>query len=183
MNLTPSVNMLHFARNNARLLRSLSPVSVAWVCFIFILTPTARYLLSILRSYLSSEQIFIAGGLILVLAIRQAKALSLTSWLCILIPLTMGYLALSIPEERFHLILFGVLGLFFMRDARASGFGASYAFFLGSSVGVLDELFQALLPNRVGDMRDVVINSIGVAWGVLLAKSLQKNSMPKDNLG
>jgi VanZ family protein len=70
-----------------------------------------------------------------------------------------------------------------MRDARSSGVDASYAFFLGTCIGILDELFQAVLPNRVGDIRDVVINSIGVAWGVLLAKSLQKSSMQKDNLG
>jgi hypothetical protein len=175
--------MQNFARNNVQLLRSLSPLSVAWVCFIFALAPTARYLLSILRTYLSSEQIFIGGGLILVIAIARARALSFTNWLYILIPLITGYFTFSIAEERFHLLLFGVLGLLFMRDARSSGVDASYAFFLGTCIGILDELFQAVLPNRVGDIRDVVINSIGVAWGVLLAKSLQKSSMQKDNLG
>ncbi len=67
-------------------------------------------------------------------------------------------------EERFHLVLFGLLGYIgrlAFDTKRAGGFCAAL------SIG--DELFQWFLPFRVGDLRDVVMNGAASMAGIALA--------------
>lgn len=75
------------------------------------------------------------------------------------------------PAERFHLLEYGVLVILVyralvprIRTPRIYFFIILYTF----AVGLMDELIQALLPNRVYDNRDIAIN-----WGAsLLATGL-----------
>lgn len=73
---------------------------------------------------------------------------------------------IPISEERIHFILFGSLGyLGTMLFAPLKGL--LFCFFF--SVG--DELFQWFLPDRVGDIRDVIFNFIASSIGIILALS------------
>lgn len=92
-----------------------------------------------------------------------------------LIPVLLGYgLALwwlEIPEERFHLLQYGILSLLCSRALPNSLHGIRrhlLAFMLVCLAGAGDELIQWLRPNRVGDLRDIAINAIAA----LLAQSL-----------
>jgi VanZ family protein len=72
-------------------------------------------------------------------------------------------LGLSIPEERVHFIEYGALALL-ARHALSRHLKRARlylgAWLLASLAGWVDELIQGLLPDRVHDLRDVVINSV-----------------------
>ena len=66
--------------------------------------------------------------------------------------------------EWFHFILFGLFGLFTTRLWSAA---AAVAICLAVSGG--DELFQWVLPDRVGDLRDVAMNIAACLLGAAVA--------------
>jgi len=117
------------------------------------------------------------AGLVLILAIilffihRRHRPRAILPY----IPVVGGYglalLWLEIPEERFHLLQYGVLSLLCSRALPNSLYGVRrhlLAFILVCLAGTGDELIQWFRPNRVGDLRDVAINVIAA----LLAQSL-----------
>ena len=78
---------------------------------------------------------------------------------------------IEIPEERIHILEYAVLGWFSVKDlnrkskkVRASFLACVYCVI----VGILDELFQAILPYRFFDWRDVIFNGAGGGWGITL---------------
>lgn len=78
---------------------------------------------------------------------------------------------LTIPEERFHLFQYGLLCVLCHKAVpdRFQGlprYGLAVLTVILAGIG--DELIQWLRPNRVGDIRDILINSIAA----LLAQSL-----------
>lgn len=81
------------------------------------------------------------------------------------IPLFIIYpMTLHIVEERLHFILFGGLG--FLSMLLFSPIVAVVVSLLGSG---LDELLQWVLPDRVGDWRDVRFNAIAAMGGAAAA--------------
>ncbi len=81
------------------------------------------------------------------------------------------FLYLRVPEERLHLLQYGVLTYFIskvMPDRIQGIFRYLLVICLVTLLGVGDEIIQALRPNRVGDVRDVMINFLSS----LLAQSL-----------
>ena len=83
------------------------------------------------------------------------------------------------PCERLHILEYGILGLmfyfYFAGDQRLPAVKAFASLFLA---GALDEIFQAFLPNRVGEVKDVILNVIGGLWGIMLSRwflTLRKN--------
>lgn len=84
---------------------------------------------------------------------------------------------LKIPEERIHLIQYGVLACLLFRALRLNlpplpayvG-----AFLLTSLLGWTDEGIQHLLPNRYFEWKDCILNSVSAGLGLLLWSSLQK---------
>lgn len=92
-----------------------------------------------------------------------------------ILPILAGYAAalwwLKIPEERFHLLQYGLLAVLIAkalpeRLRGISRFGLAVG--LATLAGIGDELIQWLRPNRVGDVRDVLINCLAA----LLTQSL-----------
>ena len=78
---------------------------------------------------------------------------------------------IKIPEERIHILEYAILGWFAGRDLIKTNKkikGAILACIFCTIVGILDEIFQAILPYRVYDLRDIVFNSLGGAWGLIL---------------
>jgi hypothetical protein len=76
--------------------------------------------------------------------------------------------------ERFHLIEYGLLGALFYRAFRRYGDASvlPLTMLAVTLVGTLDELVQWWTPLRVGDGRDVVLNSYAGLCGMLFGLAL-----------
>lgn len=77
---------------------------------------------------------------------------------------------IKIFAERVHILEYGVLGYLAARDERVSKFNIKgvYALLFTACVGGVDELFQGILPYRYFDVRDIVFNCLGAAWGIII---------------
>ncbi|MEK7197011.1 MAG: VanZ family protein [Thermodesulfovibrionales bacterium] len=74
------------------------------------------------------------------------------------------------PEERVHFLEYGILGFLV---STATGTGSRHlirALLLIVLIGSVDEFIQLLLPNRVGDLRDVLMNATGGVLGLWVEK-------------
>ncbi len=84
------------------------------------------------------------------------------------------YKLLGSSEEMFHAIIYAALGSSLYRDLKGGKSPLLSAIALGSMIGAADELFQYLIPWRVGDLRDVVLNIVAVSWGVMADKMVNQ---------
>jgi VanZ family protein len=77
-----------------------------------------------------------------------------------------------------HLGLYAVLGALLWRATRRTGQHllsrrpGQWALAIGWSYGVVDELHQMFVPTRTADVRDVAIDGLGTAAGIVLALAL-----------
>jgi glycopeptide antibiotics resistance protein len=89
---------------------------------------------------------------------------------------------MRVTEERYHLIVFGLLGFLTSRDNdKNSNFKLMAITTLYTlTIATLDEIFQHYLPDRVGDVRDVLFGVIGGLWGTLIYLSIhyKMNKLP-----
>ncbi len=83
------------------------------------------------------------------------------------------------PEERTHIVEYGVLAILlfeaFAERAKNDRYALTPSFsaiILASAIGVADELIQAWLPNRVFDLRDIAFNILASALAVLSSMTL-----------
>jgi len=93
-----------------------------------------------------------------------------------------GYLIGMWPEyfeEKTHLLMYGLLGYMACKDlvgrdrtAAPINMAASAAFVALTSIS--DEVFQWILPYRVGDLRDVVLNVLGGILGIAMFLALKR---------
>jgi hypothetical protein len=89
--------------------------------------------------------------------------------------LTAALLALrllaSSPVGRIHLVEYALLAVLILRTIPLPRKGPHYAFALAAAaaVGVLDEVVQYFLPDRVFDSYDIALNAAAAALGVLTA--------------
>ncbi len=77
--------------------------------------------------------------------------------------------SLSAAEERLHFITFGFLGA-----ASVNAFGVLWGCLASASTAAWDEWLQYILPDRVGDWRDVRFNLIASALGIWTAARLRR---------
>jgi hypothetical protein len=156
--------------------------AVIWlyILLIYLSLPLMRVVLDSLKESVGREVIgwtlnglLLASGLaLLVLGAR----LSRRTLVHIAIPLAAIFVLasqLSIPEERFHFLEYGLLGALVLKTARLENLSQLLlmAVFV-VLVGIGDELIQWALPNRVGDLRDVGMNTMAGVLGVWIGKSL-----------
>ena len=67
---------------------------------------------------------------------------------------------MPIIEERFHFIIFGLFGYL-----SSTVFPVKITFSICISISVLDEALQWYLPDRVGDLFDVAVNTLASVAG------------------
>lgn len=82
-----------------------------------------------------------------------------------------GLSILKLSIERVHFIEYGLLSLFVFRALRhnlKSKFIYLWSAIIVFCIGFLDEGLQYLLPNRVYDTKDVIVNGIAGVLGLLL---------------
>lgn len=157
----------------------LSKLTVFLAIFIVISASFMRQVLDFLNYLLGRNTVIISfaiiqiagGGFFLYFLIN--KKLGWLKLMVIFIVLSLGMLLvwkIKIFAERIHILEYGVLGYLAAKDLKVAQykFNIFVAFFFTLLVGVIDELFQKILPYRYFDFRDIVFNSLGGAWGVFI---------------
>jgi hypothetical protein len=82
---------------------------------------------------------------------------------------------LEFLAEKMHLIEYGILALviYWSINKHQSRISIHFKILtIGFIAGSIDEIIQYFLPNRVGDIRDVLLNTASVVLGQLLIYSL-----------
>lgn len=144
-----------------------------------------------------SIQALIYGvGLILILITIFLFAIGDDKWarLPVLVGILAVYMLLFLRlamAERTHLIEYSVLTVFILKALnerkRVSHRPSSpqvWAFVLAVSIGILDEIFQLLLPERIFDFNDILFNTgavllvLSTQWFVQYAKKKWPKSGP-----
>ncbi len=132
--------------------------------------------------------LFLGGGIFFVYISRLWR-LALTNIILVSLILLAGIgysFSLRLPEERVHLVEFGLLGILACSSWRGEGddfrnwiWKPLLFIFL---VGTADEIFQWFLPDRCFDLRDILFNALGGIWGIILclAASRPGNSFSSD---
>jgi VanZ like protein len=152
----------------------------AYILLIFLTLPVMRSILNALKELLGRQELGLVLNTILVLsALWLLWAGSKLGWrrllhvaIPLLIILVLAY-HLHIPEERVHFLQYGLLGLLVLKTCRVQGVTQyAIATLFVVAVGAGDEFVQWLLPNRVGDLRDVGLNALAGAMGTWIGKSL-----------
>ena len=112
---------------------------------------------------------------------EPVKALVIILWLAL--GLVVAW-QINMSAEKVHVIEYGVLGWFALRDllrVNQKVRAAILACVFSSITGVFDELFQWVLPYRTFEIHDIVFNALGGIWGVGLYL-LEKTNFPRKNL-
>ena len=122
--------------------------------------------------YLIATMVGILGLFFLICAVKNSYRLVKVSMFVMVwgIGLALTW-QIKIPQERIHILEYAVLGWLSVKDlnrenkkVKASFLACIYCII----VGILDELFQAILPYRFFDWRDVIFNGAGGGWGITL---------------
>lgn len=158
----------------------------AWILFIYTSIPLARSVQTTIRD-LGAQAIFLwitylAFGLATILVIRavRRKHISLSPWQVLILLVILGtfsWLTWTLrahPEEALHFVQYGVLSLLIFRALlhHISDWSIYLlAAMLGTVFGILDEMIQWVVPNRVFDFRDIGINIFAV-WLVQVALAM-----------
>jgi len=112
--------------------------------------------------------IFLVSFLILIIG-KRPSFLKLLIFIAVLITGLWLAWQIKIPEEKIHLLEFAVLGWLSSRDLikpnrKVKGIIFALAFTI--TIGVLDEVFQGILPYRYFQWRDIAFNSAGGFLGI-----------------
>ena len=157
-------------------------IIIIYVLFIYVSLPFFPAFISTLRGFISKEllnllSLVLSISFFLLLSVWiYKKKYKLNQFILIISPLLLlTYLSLSLDVwvERIHFVEYAVLGLLISRAVNVRTLnGIIYTGCLVTLIGAVDEIIQWFLPNRVGDMRDVIMNSVGGFSGLWLGRFL-----------
>ncbi|HDO23562.1 MAG TPA: VanZ family protein [Nitrospirae bacterium] len=144
-----------------------------YICAIYLTLPVMRFFLNYLYSTLGKENLSIITNIILISVLPFLAFLGIRKGifktLLIVIPIIVSLvfiLHMERPEERMHFLEYGVLGFMVTKALGLRFKQVLLAVIFISLAGSLDEFIQFFLPNRVGDLRDVVMNAAGGGLGI-----------------
>lgn len=115
------------------------------------------------------------AGAIVVLGLRaRPRAAEAAAALGVAAVFGLAFVRMAIPEERTHLVEYGVVAILILealRERRAHGrrvpAPALAAFGASALLGVVDELIQLAIPSRVFDPVDILVNVAAAAMAVV----------------
>jgi len=153
--------------------------AVSYILLIYISLPLMPDLWIRLTKYAGSFTNWFAAFVLLLFGLfiifyllTQQKGVRNFVWLGVLsLCYAWGLSRLELAVERVHFVEYGLLSVFIFRALRHKIKGKLIYFWTGSSVfclGWLDEAIQYILPNRVYDTRDVIVNGVAGILGLLL---------------
>lgn len=165
--------------------RSLWLWTMVVVAAIYSTLGVARPLAGVLRELGLLEAIFMTGMLLIGAAVltQGLKTRPCGAEICVALGVAAVYLLLfariATPEERTHLIEYGVVATFIYEalKERADRGGrvpvpALLAILAASLIGVLDEVIQGFLPSRAYDERDLLFNVLAAVMAVAASMAL-----------
>lgn len=166
--------MLNLKENRAKFVLVLS-----YVGFIYLTLPVMRPVLNFLKDNLGkrfdlSTNLVLIAAMVVIFLIFIKSRFTWKQWLVSMIVFSLYLYSLKIlkiPEERIHLLEYGFLSfLVFKIYLSTRTIVACYwpTFLTVSFIGTLDEIIQYYLPNRVGDVRDIILNIFSGLLGLVL---------------
>jgi len=173
----PGLKMIEFTS----LIRSkLKIIIFLYILFIYLSLPFMRDFLNYLYDSVGPEQFKTVSDILLVfftlavILLTVKKGFNKLLWVLPPILLTIIYMYfLEFTEERIHLIEYGILGSMVLKTVKERTWKqVGFAFGFVSLIGCGDEFIQWLLPSRVGDFRDIIMNIVGGGLGIWVEKYL-----------
>ena len=171
------INLLNLVSKNR-----LWALIIIYVFVIFVSLPFFPSFINVLRNFISKEllnllSLALSISFFLLLSIwiynKKYKAKQFLLIISPLLLLTYLSLSLNVWVERIHFIEYAVLGLLISHEVDVRTLRRIiYTGCLITLIGTIDEIIQWFLPNRVGDMRDVFMNSVGGLSGLWLGRFL-----------
>lgn len=154
-----------------------------WTGLVLLAIYSTLGLTGILASWLReqglTQRLFPLGVLLSAIAIAamairlRPRGFELAAWLCVAAAYVLVLARMGIPEERTHLVEYGVVGALIyeaLTERRRQGgrviLPALLAMMLTTIFGALDEGLQWIIPNRVFDARDIIFNTIAGVMAV-----------------
>ena len=155
---------------------------IIYILFIYVSLPFFPAFISVLRKIISKEllnllSLALSISFFLLLSVwiynKKYKAKQFLFIISPLLLLTYLSLSLDVWVERIHFIEYAVLGLLISHavDVRTLPRMICTGCLI-TLIGAVDEIIQWYLPSRVGDMRDVFMNSVGGLSGLWLGRFL-----------
>jgi VanZ family protein len=157
-----------------------SKITVFFGLFIIISAAFMNQLVEYIQSYIGKKGVEAFLALLMILACLvflifvTQKGIHTIRTPSIIVVLAAGLILawqVKFPAEKIHVLEYGFLGWLAAKDlikVNKKGTGIVLACLFCIFVGILDEAFQRVLPYRVYEVRDMAINALGGAWGVIL---------------
>lgn len=159
--------------------------TLAVVATIYSTLGLAATLAGFLRNRGQLDDLFVLGLILIGAAILaqgltwRPRGIELVVALGIVATYLLVFARMAIPEERTHLIEYGVVAVFVneaLTERASQGrhvpVPALLAVLATAMVGLLDECIQAFLPNRVFDYRDILFNGLAAVMAVAASMAL-----------
>jgi len=156
----------------------ISKITIIFALFIIVSASFMRQVLDFIRHIIGKGGIevllwvlFILLGALVLIYVLKRRLPKMRIYLLLII-FVLGFLYIGqirIVAERFHLIKYGLLGWFVLRDTmtrRRLYAGIAFSLIFCLLVASIDELFQSFLPYRVGEIHDIVLAAFGSVWGI-----------------
>lgn len=159
--------------------------TLAVVAAIYSTLGLAATLAGFLRNRGLLDDLFVLGLILIGAAILaqgltwRPRGIEIVVTLGIVATYLLVFARMAIPEERTHLIEYGVVAVFVneaLTERASQGrhvpVPALLAVLATAMVGLLDECIQAFLPNRVFDYRDILFNGLAAVMAVAASVAL-----------
>jgi len=154
---------------------------LGYVAIIYLTLPIMRGILSFIYKTIGRDMLIKIVFIVIIISVVMIlfwflKSKKFEVWRLIVVGgivvlYLVGVFWLDIPEERVHFLEYGILGLLVYNGFEKRGIKIIFlSIFLVALFGAIDELIQWYLPNRVGDIRDIVMNAVSGAMGVCLGR-------------
>ncbi|MBI5892260.1 MAG: VanZ family protein [Deltaproteobacteria bacterium] len=147
-----------------------------YIALIYISLPVVRYFLNFLYSSIGKDALDILLGVISAAGILSffyyeriwnLEWKRITAFVFLLIFFTVTMQLIKVPEEKVHILEYGFLGILVYKGYKFSNRPLLRSVIFVGAIGIGDEFIQWLLPNRVGEIKDVGLNLLGGIFGVL----------------
>jgi hypothetical protein len=150
---------------------------VFYIAIIYITLPVVRPVLKFLYASLGRDMLSVVvnitfilmSAIIVLFSLRKG---SLRAFL-ISIPFMIfiaGTMMIDLPQERVHFLEYGLLGILMVKAVGSTYGNLILSFGFIVVVGSVDEFIQLLLPDRFGDVRDIIMNSLGGGLGLWVGR-------------
>jgi hypothetical protein len=148
-----------------------------YIFAIYITLPVMRPFLGLLYSSIGRETVsLLVNGALVLISVLIAVVFSgkgLIKLLLVALPMALVAIfvfMMELPEERVHFLEYGALGFLVIRAVGQGHRQIAFSFVFIILTGAVDEFIQMMLPNRVGDLRDVIMNAAGGTLGLWIGR-------------